>query len=143
ETWALQLSGSPQWAQLFPTGLPPAPRNGHAAILDTLGDRMIVAGGSSDAGSMNDVWALSLSGTLAWSPLVPTGTPPSSVGSTAVYDETGNRMIVTNAASAVSILSLGNSPDWSSAPGNGTSYSLSPFYDGARHRVIGFEPGIL
>ena len=143
ETWALQLAGTPQWVQLFPSGTRPAARTGHAAILDTLGDRMIVAGGTSNSGSMKDVWSLSLSGPLAWSRLFPTGTAPSQVSSTAVYDETGHRMIVTNGASAVAILSLGASPAWSSAPGNGVSIALDPFYDGARHRVIGFEDAIL
>ena len=43
----------------------------------------------------NDVWALSLAGTPAWTQLTPTGTPPSArYGHSAIYDPVRDRMVV-------------------------------------------------
>jgi hypothetical protein len=46
-------------------------------LYDPIADRMIVFGGWTGSQFKNDVWALSLSGTPAWTLLTPSGTPPS------------------------------------------------------------------
>ena len=47
---------------------------GHSAIYDPVRDRMVVFGGSAvRASNFNDVWALSLAGTPAWTQLTPIG----------------------------------------------------------------------
>ena len=62
------------WLQLV---VPPKGREGHTAIYDPVRDRMVVFGGYDGASRYNDVWALTLSGSPAWSQLAPSGTPPS------------------------------------------------------------------
>jgi galactose oxidase-like protein len=57
DTWALNL-GSDQWEELKPAGAvtPPA-RNGHTAVYDPVGRRMLIFGGQN-TDMYNDVWAL-------------------------------------------------------------------------------------
>ena len=90
------LTGTPTWAQLFPSGTGPGPLEDHTAVYDPGSNTMIVFGG---AGPSNAVWTLSnangTGGTPAWTELSPSGTPPSGrTLSTAVYDATNNRMTI-------------------------------------------------
>lgn len=89
---------SRMWTRLMPTGLPPA-RDRHAAVYDPGSNRMIVFGGEGDAGPLGDVWVLTnangLSGEPVWTELTPAGIAPAPrANHTAVYDPTGNRLIV-------------------------------------------------
>ena len=75
DVWALSLAGTPAWTQLTPAGTPPSARSDHSAIYDPVRDRMVVFGGILDGVRYrNDVWALSLAGTPAWTQLTPAGT---------------------------------------------------------------------
>ena len=76
DVWELSLEGSPAWSALAPAGTLPSARAEHTAIYDPVRDRMVVFGGY-DGSVRNDVWALSLSGSPAWSALAPAGTLPS------------------------------------------------------------------
>jgi hypothetical protein len=73
-------------------------RDGHAAVYDSTGDRMVVFGGRTDAGPQNDVWVLTKATGFnypAWAKLSPAGTPPAPrTNASAVYDPASNRMIV-------------------------------------------------
>ena len=83
DVWSLSLNGTPTWTQLTPTGTPPAIRQGGAVVFDAPNNRMVLYGGVGDNGSTinyNDVWALSLGGSPAWTALSPTGTPPTGTG---------------------------------------------------------------
>lgn len=95
---ALATTEPPVWTGLMPTGTPPTPRYGACGIYDPPRERMVVYGGATGSGMFddsNEVWALSLAGTPAWSLLAPTGTPPfGSHGATAVYDAARERMLV-------------------------------------------------
>jgi hypothetical protein len=83
------------WTTLSPGGTLPAARYGHAAVYDPVRGRMIVFGGYDDVTRFNDVWALSLTGSPAWTQLTPAGTPPEArFCHTAVYDPVSGRMIV-------------------------------------------------
>jgi hypothetical protein len=155
ELWALSLSGSGAWSPLAAAGTPPSPREGHTAVYDPVGDRMIVFGGY-DGASRNDVWALSLSGTPAWSALATAGAPPSPrAGHAAVYDPAGHRMVVfgghdgsfqgpqdPSLLNDAWALSLGESPAWSPlAPAGsppGPRHSHAAIHDPLRDRMIVF-----
>src|SRR5262249_36859931 len=85
--------------QLTPLGSPPEKRFGHRALYDPAGDRMIVFGGLDGAAGastvFNDVWALSLSGTPEWTPIVPQGAaPPPRHFHSLEYDPVRGRAIV-------------------------------------------------
>ncbi len=57
DSWALNLD-SDRWEPLTPAGsAKPVARNGHAAVYDPVGRRMLIFGGEGDA-TYNDVWAL-------------------------------------------------------------------------------------
>ena len=95
DVWALKLSGTPEWSQIFPDGGPPNPRYGHVAIYDPTGDRMVILGGWQGDTPYMDPWALSLGASPAWTSLTPSGpVPPARVYSSAVYDAANSRMVM-------------------------------------------------
>ena len=74
-------------------------RYGLSAIYDSARNRMIVFGGWNGSTAYNDVWALSLSGSPAWSELIPStlaapSAPCPRYGHSAIYDPVGDRMLV-------------------------------------------------
>ena len=62
ETWKLSnangVSGIPAWAQVLPAGTLPPARVQHTVVYDANADRMIVFGGVTSSGALNDVWVL-------------------------------------------------------------------------------------
>jgi N-acetylneuraminic acid mutarotase len=118
------------WTQLKPAGIGPEPIEGHAVAYDAANNRMIVYGGVTSKGFVNDVWVLTnANGTgiesPTWVRLDPSGNlPDPRYLHTAVYDPAGNQLIVfsgvtnvTSAANDVWVLSnangLGAKPAWS------------------------------
>ena len=155
DLWEFRLSGTPMWTQLSPTGTPPRARSGHSAIYDPVRDRMLVFGGHYDSLGwglvLNDVWALSLSGTPAWSSISPSGTPPAArAWHTAVYDAGRDRMVVFGGCCFGSSyfndaweLTLSDTPAWrqltpSELPPPGRIFHAA-VYEGARDRMLVFE----
>jgi galactose oxidase-like protein len=146
DVWALSLSGTPAWTQLTPTGTPPTGRQALASIYDPVGDRMVIFGGN-DGSLRNDVWALSLSGTPAWTNLTPAGTPPTGrYGHSAIYDPVRSQMIVYGGTdgfirSDVWALSLSGPLAWTSVTTSGTAparASHSAIYDAPQDRMVIF-----
>jgi hypothetical protein len=116
DVWALSLSETPYWTQLFPAGTLPPGRFLHSAIYDPLRDRMIVFGGNY---WLDDVWELSFGVGLQWKQIAPHGpTPPARSSHAAIYDAARDRMVVFGGYSAgvylsdVWELSLDNAPTW-------------------------------
>src|SRR5439155_27297482 len=94
DVWVLSLAGSPAWNALAPAGRSPDARYRHTAIYDPAGDRMVVFGGN-DRTLRNDVWALSLGGSPAWSALLAAGSSPAGRSDhAAIYDPVRDRMVV-------------------------------------------------
>ncbi len=135
DVWTLSLAGAtPTWTQLSPAGSTPAARSYASAALDTLNDRLLVFGGAQTAGSngppsnfLNDVWALSLSGTPTWTQLSPSGTAPSvRAGSQVIWDGAAQRLVAFGGfdggflADAYT-LSLSGSPAWNTLSPGGTT----------------------
>ncbi len=154
DIWALDLAGAPAWSELSPTGAAPTARGYHTAFYDPVRDRMVVFGGFDGASRFNDVWALDLAGTPAWSELAPTGTPPSGRGShTAIHDPVRDRMVVfggfdgINRLNDVWALDLAGTPAWSALGPTGAPPTArnrhAAIYDPVRDRMVvfaGFDP---
>ena len=93
DLYSLNLS-TLAWTQLSPTGSLPSARVGHSAVYDNTTDCMIIFGGDSGSGSLNDLYSLNLE-TLIWTKLSPTGGPPTARDShSAILDEGNRRMII-------------------------------------------------
>jgi len=151
DVWALNLSGTPNWIQLSPSGGAPSPRAAHSAVYDPVHDRMVIFGGLGTGNLVHgDVWALSLGASSAWTALSPGGTPPvARSGHSAIYDPVIKRMIVYGGyrggnapdyENDVWILSLDGPANWASLA---TSGALAPrstmhtaMYDPSRHRMV-------
>jgi len=87
DLWALNLSGSPSWAQLSPAGTPPPPTTDPIAVFDP--DRLH-AEILTDAGT----WALTLTDPPQWQPLDISGTILGTLGrGAAIYDPTQHRVL--------------------------------------------------
>lgn len=141
---------------LAPSGTPPAGRYGHTAIYDPIGRRMVVFGGCGSDFSpgllFNDVWELSLDGSLSWHAISTQGTPPSArFGHVAIYDPARRGMIVfggaanvgmTNRLSDTWVLTLEGTPTWSQLlPGGGAPsprFWPAAAYDDTRGEMIVF-----
>ena len=141
DVWALDLSSSPAWSQVSSDTSPP-PRRLHTAIYDALRDQMVVFGGSNSTGDRNDVWSLTLA-TAKWTERVTSGSlpPPVLLGRVAIYDATGDRMIVDGGSdNGVWMLSL-ESLAWSvttSFDGPDPRDGQTATFDPVRRRMVLF-----
>ncbi|MCE7980699.1 MAG: tandem-95 repeat protein [Caldilinea sp. CFX5] len=95
------LDGTPQWLQLTPTGVPPAPRGGHTLVYDPTTNRaLITAGGNYTLTTYyNDVWLLTnangLGGAPQWVQQTPVdGPPPPRYTHISGYSPTANRLVI-------------------------------------------------
>ena len=146
----LSLAGSPVWSTIAATGVSPAPRSGHTAVYDAARNRMLVFGGISGGTVFNDVRALSLGATPAWTLVTPSGAPPAGRHwHTAIYDPPRDRMIVAHGAGnggatfdEVWELTLSGIPAWNPIAANGSPpiarQRQSAVYDSHRDRMIVF-----
>jgi len=137
------------WTNLTPSGTSPTSRRSHTAIYDPVRDRVVVFGGDAP-GVLNDVWALSLGGTPAWTGLAPSGTLPSArYLHGAIYDPVRDRMVVFGGLGYsfsilgdVWTLSLTSTPAWTQLTPTGTPpsarYAHSMIYDPIRDRIVVF-----
>jgi hypothetical protein len=147
DVWTLSLGASPAWTKLSPLGPPPPPRYGAAGVYDSAGDRLVIFGGIGDV-VLGDVWALSLSGTPAWSQLSPTGTPPAPrflAGST--RNPLTNQMVIFGGTDGSLFqdawtLSLSGFPAWAPIGASGAPpsarYEPTVIYDQTRDRLVLF-----
>jgi hypothetical protein len=145
DAWALSLAGSPTWAQISPTGTPPAGRLGQSAIYDPVRDRMVIFGGRDNSFQLlNDVWELSLSNS-SWTAVTPSGLSPSPrFGPGAIYDPVRDRMVVFGGMDAGGVtfndvwaLSLDGVPVWTLVmPADTLPVYGSAVYDPVRDRML-------
>ncbi len=98
----LNLSGTPTWTSLVPSGTLPTGRGYVSTIFDAARNRVLMFGGDYvsthypyDLLPMDETWELSLSGTPAWRFLPPVAPVPSARNSAiAVYDSLQDRMLM-------------------------------------------------
>ncbi len=84
------------WLQLTPaSGNAPAPRSNAAAIYDSLNHRLVIFGGKSASGNLNDVWAFDLRNN-SWSELTPTSgsAPAPRFTANGVYNPATQQMLI-------------------------------------------------
>ena len=94
DTWMLSLNSMPQWQREDSVAVAPAPRFGHSAIYDPIGDRLIVFGGTIGGACYGDLWQLSLTGTPAWSPFSAGAGPSPRAFAATVYDSRRQRVVL-------------------------------------------------
>ena len=151
DVWGLSLDTNPVWTQILPAGTHPASRYYHyeGGIYDPTHDRMIVFGGTTyPGGSLNDLWALNLSGPPTWTPLSPLGGPPTARSfHSAIYDAANSRMVLYAGVNGsplgdVWALALDDPPTWSAIVPSGTApaprSAHSAIYDPVRDRMVVF-----
>jgi galactose oxidase-like protein len=148
EVLSLPLLGPPGWQLMTPTGQLPSARASHSAIYDPVRQRMIVFGGH-DGARLNDVYALSMTGTPVWTRMTVTGTPPSPRNlHSAIYDPVRDRMIVFGGYENSSFLNdvwamnLSGTPTWTrisvAGPVPVPRREHTAIYDPVRDRMIIF-----
>lgn len=83
------------WRNVTPLqGPAPAPRRNGSAIYDPAGHRLVVFGGTTASGPVNDVWALDLNRSV-WTQLQTSGSAPAArLGHNAEYDSVGHQMVI-------------------------------------------------
>jgi hypothetical protein len=141
--WSLSLGATPTWSALAATGTPPTARYGASARYDKLRHRALFFGGGIGAPNTSETWALSLTGTPAWT-LLPAPNPPQGRQfHTSAYDPFGDRLLVFGGSSGPVLsdtwaLPLA-SPGASWIPLTGTRRrGHSAVYDPSRHRMVVF-----
>lgn len=82
------------WVQLTPaSGSAPAPRVNAAAIYDSLYHRLVIFGGKTAAGDVNDVWAFDLNA-KSWSQFNPPDPKPNiRYGAASIFDSKANELV--------------------------------------------------
>ena len=145
DTWSLSLSGAPAWSQLTPAGPPPSPRHAGKALYDSRRHRMLVLGGYGVANNADQLWALSLDGAPAWTPLVATNDPGHVLWEAAYYDSASDRILALGpdaTATDVWALSLAGPLQWTQLATYGGRPSGRPgeqaFFDPAGRRLFTF-----
>ncbi len=83
------------WRAVVPVeGPAPQLRSGGTAVFDPVARRVVIFGGQSDQGFLNDVWAFDLF-TSTWAELPTVGARPEPrLGANAVYDPNGHQMVI-------------------------------------------------
>lgn len=92
DTWALSLSGTPEWTKIEAAN-PPVARSSASAIYDSARRRLVLFGGTSPD-FLADCWALPLDGAPDWVSVASAGAIPAREEHSAVYDTARDRMVV-------------------------------------------------
>lgn len=90
----LTLEPPRTWGTLAPSGSPPQARTGSSSIYDPLGHRMLIFGGTTLGGTVNQVFGIALDGPASWTPLATTNPPGPRVGALTIYDPVRQRMVL-------------------------------------------------
>jgi hypothetical protein len=141
DAWALSLQSN-TWSALTVSGTPPSGREGHRAIYDPDGDRMLVFAGHDASGNRNDLWSLSLGDAPSWSEIHAEGRAPaprSWFG--AIHDPVRRLMWVQGGVDPDEVwtLSLTGEPAWTAVATwdtlRGRSHPVD-VYDPVRDRLV-------
>lgn len=151
QVWAFDLAGTRTWSLVATSGTPPPPlslgstmeRLEFSLIYDSARDRLVLFGG----GARSNVWALALSGTPAWSEILPSLSPPAAQADhAAIYDPARDRMIVfggwtgTTVTNQAYALTFSDPPTWTPLVTTGSipegRRDASAIYDPVHDRMV-------
>jgi hypothetical protein len=157
DVWILSnandVSATPAWTQLSPSGTPPSARESSSAIYDASTNSLIVYGGDAGGAPFSDIFILSHAngsgGTPAWSRLTPSNNGPvARSGQSATYDNQNNIMTIyggfdgTNILSDVWVLNGANgqsgSATWAQLPAGQPRRFQNSEYDPVTNQMITF-----
>ncbi len=94
DVWQYPLASGDGWQQLSVAGQIPPSRCWHAALYDSLRDRLLIVCGQTESIYLDDVWALSLTGTNQWVRLATSEPSPGGrTRATTVYDPILDRIV--------------------------------------------------
>ena len=149
DIWALNLTGTPSWSRIDPSGGPPPPTWGPLAVYDSFGDRLIVGMGASDVNytTNSNLFAVNLAGPPVWTPFTPSGsTPPGRMFTAATYDPGLHRVVFFGGYTPLSdtqTLDLSGSPAWAALSPAGTgppaSWSGAAVYRTSGPAIVIYE----
>lgn len=153
QVWELSsLGGTPTWNQILLSGTPPTGRTFPSMVYDPVRDRMLVFGGRDGSNNhYNDVWALNLSGSPAWTLVATGGTPPSTRCAAAmIYDPLRDRLVVFGGVDRTPTyfsdtweLTLSGAPQWTQLSPSGPLPAgrayVGAVYDAADDRMVIFS----
>ena len=134
------------WGVIATAGPEPGVNYYHAAVLDPVGNRMIVVGGAASTFTAGQVWVLDLGSTPTWSRWELSPNPGYRGTPGLTFDEVRNRVLLFGGgisgrvANDVWALDLNGSPTWSLVTVSGTpppsrDFPLA-FYDTQRDRML-------
>jgi hypothetical protein len=151
DVWQLPLSGPSAltWSLLPVAGPPPSPRWIYGMQYDPPRDRFLIVGGATVNGRTNEVWALNLSGSPAWTQLAPASPlPPGRSDHGVMYDVNNDRIVIFGGYNGLTMLddawalTLSGAPSWSrltpSGPGPGARDDFASAYDPVAGRMVIF-----
>jgi hypothetical protein len=89
------------WALVSPNGGVPSARGGHAMVYDSTHGRMVMFGGGSPAGNLNDVWEFNVA-TRTWTNVTPSSGPAPAprVGHAMAYDPVRDKIVMHGGSTA-------------------------------------------
>lgn len=125
------------WAEMKPKAVPPG-RTFYAIAYDSKADRIVLFGGSTDSGNLNDTWTYDLNHD-AWLQMKPRQAPSAREYSAMVYDSVRDRLLLFGGA-GVGEAPLGDL--WSFDLNKNTWIELNPAGDRPAARgwhVMGFD----
>jgi len=134
------------WLQLKPaSGNAPAPRSNAAAIYDSLNHRLVIFGGKSASGHLNDVWAFDLKNN-SWSELTPSSGPAPRFTANGVYHPAAQQMIIWSGQGATFFNDVWafdlNAKTWTQFnppdPKPNTRYGVASIFDPKARELVAF-----
>lgn len=146
--YALDLSsGPPTWSELSTSGVGPGALRYSAAVWDSVRDRMLILGGFAVVGDSlvinEDVWALSIGSSPAWTMLSTSGPKPAGrFRSTATIDATRDQLLLYSGVDTVLVFRDVWSLDLATLQWTEISASAPPQFapataiDSARDRLV-------
>jgi len=118
DLWQLSLDDTPSWTELHPAGTLPGARSAFGTVYDPVRRQMLIHGGINSQSGVepDDLWALSLDGAPAWTPILTVNHLHGRSYPVDVYDPVADRLLACGGGGypQTSELLLANPTEWRS-----------------------------